>query len=409
MAIAGECDVATVCGSDKPCAMKTQAELRTCLADCGMKVQMCVAAKLDAAKTQIQTALMDAKTRFADAQTALQTKVTDWQAKIAALKTATADQLKTACNTFCMNHMADLTAEQNTKCTTTCTGITDLKTGMQAVASLAMAAARSKYQALLEANPDKAADLMAAVQQLQDAISVQRAFLSDAQAKVATAIDAKRDQIAQARQDRQDAVQAAKDKFAAWKAQYDAADADGKAALLESGKMQLKAAIDAAKAKWDAVKAAWADTRKDVIQKVIDFKKDRRANRKIIIADLKNVKAILADLKANCAAIDGSCQVEMSAAMTKRADPVGAYVVVGCEKSDATCDLAVNTMLAGAVDADTDITVTETSADEVQTTLPTFPDETAMPTTAPTTKKGSSSASTVALSIVTLLVAVLAL
>lgn len=93
---------------------------------------------------------------------------------------------------------------------------------------------------------------------------------------------------------------------------------------------------------------------------------------------------MLADLKAQCSAIDGSCQVEMStppAATTtvvkKRADAAptaSAYVVVGCEKTDATCELAVNTMLAGAVDADTDVSVTETSADEVNNSLPTFPD-----------------------------------
>jgi hypothetical protein len=41
-------------------------------------------------------------------------------------------------------------------------------------------------------------------------------------------------------QEREDAIQNFKDKFAAWKQMYDAADAEGKRALLESGKMQLK-------------------------------------------------------------------------------------------------------------------------------------------------------------------------
>jgi hypothetical protein len=149
------------------------------------------------------------------------------------------------------------------------------------------------------------------------------------------------------------------------------------------------------------------------IQKVIAFRMMRMANRKIIIADLKNVKSALADLRAACQAIDGSCQVEMSAvAKTKRADATNAYVVVGCEKTDATCDLAVNTMLAGAVDAETDVSVTETTADEIAG-LPSFPDEAV--TTVGTTGAGktdatkTSSAATLAVSVAALLVAVLTL
>lgn len=89
MTMAGECDSATVCGSDKPCAGKTMMEARTCQTDCFTKIQTCVTAKFDAAKMQFQTALMDAKTRFADAQATLQTKIADWKTKVDALKTAT--------------------------------------------------------------------------------------------------------------------------------------------------------------------------------------------------------------------------------------------------------------------------------------------------------------------------------
>jgi hypothetical protein len=73
-----------------------------------------------------------------------------------------------ACNNFCTAHMADLAAEQNTKCTMMCDGITDLKSGFQAVSTFLLTALRAKYQKIIEEHPDEAANLMAAVMKLQD-------------------------------------------------------------------------------------------------------------------------------------------------------------------------------------------------------------------------------------------------
>jgi hypothetical protein len=63
-------------------------EFRTCLADCGMKVQTCIEGKFTDAKMKAATAVMDAKMRFMAAQTELQTKIADWKTKIMALQAA---------------------------------------------------------------------------------------------------------------------------------------------------------------------------------------------------------------------------------------------------------------------------------------------------------------------------------
>ena len=125
---------------------------------------------------------------------------------------------------------------------------------------------------------------------------------------------------------------------------------------------------------------------------MLDAKKTRKANRKVIIADFKALIGSLQDLKTAVKDVDPDAEVV--AATKKRA--TGATVVLTCEQGDDVCYAAFNSAIAGFVAADGDVTITETDDAELNETEPSLPaDEVPSSTTAASDdkKKTNSAAS----------------
>jgi len=266
--------------------------------------------------------------------------------------------VKAKCNTLCTNNAP---ADKLMACQAVCDGITDVKSGLQAAATLLQAAAKARFDA---ADPTQVQDALA---KLKDAIATQRAFFDSARTAIADALDAKSAAIQAAHEARQDKIDAAKKAAADFVARYQAATTQAEKDMIKAeAKAAAQQAIEDAKAAWDAAKQAWTDKKKVLIDKVLAANMTRKDNQKLIVADITDLKGAIGDLLKSLQAVNAGASV--GAASVKRATVVTA--VVSCSVSDDTCYAAVNTALSGAVSSAGDVTITETTSDEVNYTSP---------------------------------------
>ena len=341
------------------CARKDVTDKAACRTDCEAKDAACRAAVEKFVQDRIAANADAFKTRLAEIL------------KNNNIDGITVDEAKARCNTLCDNRT---TGDKLTACKDICAKITDARSGLQAAAALLQADARAKYEALIAANPNDptAAAVKAAADKLRDAVALQRAFLQTTRAQIATALDARVAAIQKARADRKDAVAAAKAAIKSYKEKLDAATTDAeKAQIKADAKAQLDAAVAKAKEAFKQAREQIKDDKKALIQKVLDAKKTRKANRKVIIADFKALVGTLQDLKTAVKDVDPDAEVVPAAGTKKRA--TGATVVLTCEQGDDVCYAAFNSAIAGFVAADADVQITETDEAELNEPEPAVP------------------------------------
>lgn len=342
-----------------------------CRKNCAAKALACANARTKAAVDRWQASNDQFKQRLDDIRQ-----------KNGDLSTITVEDAKAKCNTLCDNNAGDRLAA----CKAVCANITDARSGLAAAAKLLTAAARSKWDEIVAANPEGAQQVKDAAQRLRDAVATQRAFFTMQRQTIAAALDARIAAFKKARQERIDKIDAAKAAFQAYKDKLAAAKTkEERDQIRADAKAQVQQAIDDAKAAFQAVKAKWGEKKKALIAKVIAAKKERRANRKIIVASFIKLLGTLEDLKTAAEPLEGEVgETEAEGAATKRAGTT-VTLVVSCDDADSACAEAVNNVLSGAVADAADVTVTETTEDEVTYEPPaTLPEE-----TEETTKKGS--------------------
>ena len=363
------------------CARREVTDKTACRTDCDAKDSAC--------RTAVEKFVQDRIAANADAFKARLAEIIKNNSNVENL---TVEEAKTKCNGLCD---ARTSGDKLTACKDICSKITDVRSGLQAAAALLQAAARAKYDELVAANPNdpNAAAVKAAADKLRDAVALQRAFLQSTRSTIAAALDDRVAAIQKARADRKDAVQRAKDAIKSYKDKLAAATTDEeKAQIKADAKAQLDAAVAKAKQAFKDARAQIKDDKKALIQKVLDAKKTRKANRKVIIADFKALIGSLQDLKTAVKDVDPDAEVV--AATKKRA--TGATVVLTCEQGDDVCYAAFNSAIAGFVAADGDVTITETDDAELNETEPSLPaDEVPSSTTAASDdkKKTNSAAS----------------
>jgi hypothetical protein len=361
------------------CRGKPAAEATTCKSDCEAKATACKAAVEKFVKDRIQANADAFKARLATIRGDNDVS-----------KITTVDEAKAKCNTLCTNNVEN--AEKQTACKAVCDSITDVRTGLKAAADLLQAAARAKFEELQASNPEAADKLKAAADKLRDSVAIQRSFLGAERAKVADALDARVAAIQNARAARQAAVQKAKDEIAAFKAKLDAATTDEeKAAIKADAKAQLETAVAAAKA---AQKEARGHDRKALIQKVIDAKKERKANRRVILVDFKKLLGEVADLKKAAKEVDPAAEVDTTPTPATKKRAASAFLIATCEKDDDACLAALNNVVSGFVATEADVTMTETSDAELNEADVENPD--APVVVAPTNAATTNAAATVA-------------
>ncbi len=335
------------------CRGKAAAEATTCKSECETKATACKAAVEKFVKDRIQANADAFKARLATIRGDNDVS-----------KITTVDEAKAKCNTLCTNNVEN--AEKLTACKAVCDSITDVQSGLKAAADLLQAAARAKFDELQASNPEAADKLKAAADKLRDSVAIQRSFLSAERAKVADALDARVAAIQNARAERQAAVQKAKDEIAAFKAKLDAATTDDeKAAIKADAKAQLETAIAAARAAQKEARGQIKADRKALIQKVIDAKKERKANRRVILVDFKKLHGEVADLKKAAKEVDPAAEVDTTPTPATKKRATSAFLIATCEKDDDACLAALNNVVSGFVANEADVTMTETSDAEL--------------------------------------------
>ena len=289
-------------------------------------------------------------------------RLSEWQTKIEMWKTASVDNVKAGCAQFCENKK-DLLSDKYEACKTLCASVDGAGTAAKQLVTFIGTTFRARLDELREKFPDQVAKVEAAAAALRDAVGIQRAFIGDAKAKLAAALDMKKAAFEAAREKRDAARTAAKAalddcrdrvKAAADEAARDVVKAECKAATQK--------ALDDAKAAIDAFKMNWSAQKMALIEKLKMFVATKKDNRKVIVIDIKNLVGSVADLKEAVKAASPEAEVEQTAG-TKRAP--GATVVASCAASDAECYMLINGAVAQSVGSVDDATITQTSADEL--------------------------------------------
>jgi hypothetical protein len=105
--------------------------------------------------------------------------------------------------------------------------------------------------------------------------------------------------------------------------------------------------------------------RKALIQKVIDAKKERKANRRVILVDFKKLLGEVADLKKAAKEVDPAAEVDTTPTPATKKRATSAFLIATCEKDDDACLAALNNVVSGFVANEADVTMTETSDAEL--------------------------------------------
>jgi hypothetical protein len=333
-----------------------------CRQQCTAKLQACQTAAAAAVRSRWQEASDDFKQRVEDAR--------ERAGDVAKLTLA---DVKAKCTAAC----DERAGERATACKAQCDKIGEGAAGKggeeaaKEAAKVVIGACRDRFEDAVKRSADSdSQEVKDAVAKLKDAVADRRALFDEQRATFASALDDFIAKWKEARQSRQDKIAAARAAFKEFQDKLAAATTDEEKAKIRSdAKAEVQKALDDAKTSRDAAKAAWSDKREALVKSVIEAHKDRRAARRIVIAECKNVKQTIDDVKAAAQGVDPAAQV---AATAERKRGTTVTIVVSCDQADESCGQAINNVVSGAVASSADVTYTETTPDEVDYQTPTI-------------------------------------